>query len=469
MKAPKVSICVLFNGGFRHAEFVFALFAAKEHDWRLEPNRRMLDHAGWLIGVGNTDDVARKRNRGIEAFLKSDAEVIVFIDDDEVFDPDAIHKLVAGVHRDERPIVSGLVMVTRRAGNIAPGCVAFDGESFREYRHVPPERYWPVGAVGAGFLAIHRSVIERMGDEFSDDAWPWFKFAQWNKKDATPDVMGEDYVFSVRAHKLGYPVIVDTKVHVGHIKQRVLHTRDLWAATPPEMLPPSVVAVIPVKDNLADTQQIVKALLADEACTEVVVIDNGSTPKTRRWLDQSGATVLDAKGWGIHTMWNLGAAYAAEYHPRAHLLFVNNDVRIEPGSVAAMFDAIENGPPELVAVCPNYDGRIGAGVEWLQGICAERYDGTGGLSGFCFMVRAEWFLGGYRFPEDAMWWYGDNDLLLTIEQAGGKYGMVHAARCTHLDGGGKTGDWRSPEMQAQLERDKQAFLRKWGAMLQEAS
>jgi len=104
-------------------------------------------------------------------------------------------------------------------------------------------------------------------------------------------------------------------------------------------------------------------------------------------------------------------------------------------------------------------------VERLQGICAERYDGTGGLSGFAFMVRGSWFASGYRFPEDAMWWYGDNDLLLTIEANGGWYGMAHGATCEHLDGGGRTGEWRSPEMQAQLERDRQAFERKWANML----
>ena len=465
MKPPKVAICVLFNGGFRHAEFVFALLAAKEHDWNLPKDQRILDHGGWLIGVGNTDDVARKRNRGIEAMLKSQADVILFIDDDEVFDPDSIHRLVAGIHATDRPLVSGLVMVTRRSGMVTPGCVAFDGSTFREYHHVPAERYWNVGAVGAGFLAIHRTLLERMHQEFSQDAWPWFKFSQWNTEGNDPDVMGEDYVFSVRCHKLGFPVVVDTKVHVGHIKQRTLNTRDMWAQFPQEALPATNVAVIPVKDNLNYTQALVKQLLADPACDEIVVVDNGSTPKTRKWLDAQPITVLNAQGWGIHKMWNLGAAYAHEYHPRPNICFLNNDVRISEPFMGPLSDALEAGPPDLIAVCPNYDGRVGAGVERLQGICAERYDGTGGLSGFAFMVRGSWFASGYRFPEDAMWWYGDNDLLLTIEANGGWYGMAHGATCEHLDGGGRTGEWRSPEMQAQLERDRQAFERKWSNML----
>jgi glycosyltransferase involved in cell wall biosynthesis len=223
--------------------------------------------------------------------------------------------------------------------------------------------------------------------------------------------------------------------------------------------------VIPVKDNLNYTQALIKQLQADEACHEIVVIDNGSTAKTRRWLDQSGATVLSAPGVGIHTMWNMGADWALQYHPRPTICFLNNDVRLGEPFMGPLSDALTNGPPDLIAVCPNYDGRTGAGVERLQGICAERYDGTGGLAGFAYMVKGEWFLNGYRFPEDCMWWYGDNDLLLSIEMSGGWYGMVHAATVEHLDGGGRTGNWDDPAMQAQLAKDQAAFQRKWAKVL----
>jgi GT2 family glycosyltransferase len=469
VRAPRVSVCVLFNGGYKHAEFEHALDAAFSHDTTLPAKDRIFDPFEWRIGVGGTDDVARKRNRGIEAFLKTSGDVLVFIDDDEVFDRDAIHRLVASVHPKDAPVVSGLVMVTRASGNITPGCVQFDGERFREYHEIPPVEMWPVGAVGAGFLAIHRSVLEELAEAHRDDAWPWFKFAQHNDRDGKPDVMGEDYVFSLRVRRLGYPVVVNTRVHVGHIKTRTLWARDMWAQFPPQVLPVTNVAVIPVKDNLNYTQALVKQLLADGACDEIVVVDNGSTPKTRRWLDSQPITVLDAPGAGIHHMWNMGAGWALQYHARPHICFLNNDVRIGEPFMAPLSDALTNGPPDLLAVCPNYDGRTGAGVERLQGICAERYDGTGGLAGFAFMVRGEWFLNGYAFPADCMWWYGDNDLLLSIEASGGWYGMVHAATVEHLDGGGRTGDWVDPAMQAQLAKDRAAFERKWAPLLQGAA
>jgi GT2 family glycosyltransferase len=464
MTRGKVSVCVLFNGGYKHAEFEHALDAAFSYDSTLPDGDRLFHPYEWRIGVGGTDDVARKRNRGIEAFLTTGSEWLVFIDDDEVFDRDTIHRLIASAHPTERPVISALVMVARKSGNITPGCVSWDGAQFREYHEISPTELWQVGAVGAGFLAIHRSVLEAMAEKHATDAWPWFKFAQRDTA-AGPDVMGEDYVFALRVQALGYPVFVNTRIHVGHIKTRILWPRDMWNQQPPQALPLSNVAVIPVKDNLNYTASLIKQLKADEDCHEIVVVDNGSTAKTRKWLDKAGVTVLDAPGQGIHRMWNMGAAHAMQYYPRANVCFLNNDIRVGDRFMGAMSGALNDGPPDLIAVCPNYDGRTGAGVERLNGICAERYDGSGGLAGFAYMVRGEWFQTGYRFPEDCMWWYGDNDLLFSIEMAGGWYGMTHATTVEHLDGGGRTGEWDNPEMQAQLGRDRKAFEVKWSKIM----
>src|SRR5207237_1347913 len=112
--------------------------------------------------------------------------------------------------------------------------------------------------------------------------------------------------------------------------------------------------------------------------------------------------------------------------------------------------------------CPNYDGRAGEPLERLQGICANRYDGTGGLAGFALMVKGELFRAGYRFPEDAMWWYGDNDLTLTIDKHNGWYAMVTTVEVEHLDGGGQTGEgWADYGNTPQGKADLEAFQRRW--------
>jgi len=461
MKPGKVAVATLFNGRFECAEFNFALAAAFAYDE--QQKHRLFDHPARWIGVGNADDLARKRNRAVEAFLKSDAEWLVFIDDDQVFDPDAIHRLVRDAHPTERPILSALIIAERGKGiRFSPACAAWDGKSFRQVHEIPRQQFTQWGAVGTGMIAIHRTVLVAMGEKHADDAWPWFKFAQW-QTDNDVDVLGEDYTFCLRAQALGFPCTLDTRVHAGHVKRRVLTARDFWNQFPMEMHEPSVVAVIPVKDKLTYTKRIVAQLQADEAVAEIVIIDNGSTPETRRWLDKSGATVLDAKGAGIHTMWNMGIDYSFAYHARPYTLILNNDLRISEPFAAPLRDALINGPGELVAVCPNYDGRIGAGVERLQGICANRYDGTGGLAGFAFMVKPEWWQTGWRFDENLTWWYGDNDFTMEVEVQGGYCGMSHAATVEHLDGGGQTGKWDDPKMQAILARDGELFRAKWAA------
>jgi GT2 family glycosyltransferase len=198
--------------------------------------------------------------------------------------------------------------------------------------------------------------------------------------------------------------------------------------------------------------------------TDILILDNGSNAETRRWFEtQKVAKVAAAMGLGIHEMWNAGAKWAMSLHPRANLLFLNNDIRIGPDFCHTLRNALRSDD-ELVAVCPNYDGRtLVEDVAQLHGICANRYDGTGGLAGFAFMVKSELFAAGWEFPEDCKWWFGDNDLTLTIDQMGGWYGMAGGTTVEHLDGGGKTGKWDDPKMQAQLAADQAVFMEKWGA------
>ena len=112
-----------------------------------------------------------------------------------------------------------------------------------------------------------------------------------------------------------------------------------------------------------------------------------------------------------------------------------------------------------MAVSGNYDGRQGSGVVPVSGICANRYDGTGGLAGFAFALRAEWIAGGFRFDESMRWWYSDNDLCLELEKAGAWYGIAVDALVEHLDGGSQTA---TPDGWADIiAADRAAFEAKW--------
>lgn len=223
--------------------------------------------------------------------------------------------------------------------------------------------------------------------------------------------------------------------------------------------------VIPVKDKLHLTQSIVEQCWSDPDVVEVVVVDNGSTDGTAEWLAETdsafGITMPDA---GIHEMWNAGVTHILNtfrVHEATSVAILNNDLALGDNCLSICDEALRH-LPQLAAVCPNYDGRTGKprSVVPTREICAGRYDGSGGLAGFAMILARDW-AERYLFPESLRWWYGDNDLVLSIAEAGRQCGIVIDATCEHLDGGGQTGDWMSPEMRAIVENDRQVFLAKW--------
>ena len=219
--------------------------------------------------------------------------------------------------------------------------------------------------------------------------------------------------------------------------------------------------VIPVRDKLEYTRTLVGQLTEQGGFTDLLIYDHASSARDMvEWLERQPDVTRVSEGLGVHEMWNLGIAEAVRRHAgNVDVLFLNNDVRLGPEFCRLMSVALHSDP-HLVAVSGNYDGRQGEGVIPVRGIFRGRNDGSGGLAGFAFAVKAE-FLGSYRFPEDMKWWFGDNDLCLSIEQAGGWYGVAVDATCEHLDGGSVTFRERRAELADQIEADRAAFVAKW--------
>lgn len=227
-------------------------------------------------------------------------------------------------------------------------------------------------------------------------------------------------------------------------------------------------AVIPVKNQIAYTRNLVGQLL-DQAEGDLLLVDNGSTDGTRTWAEEDEALAVAPlfhftrmPNANIHEMWNYGLDWAAadcEGKPHSVAL-LNNDLRIGSEFLSRL-DATLRCDDRIAVAGANYDRRQipdGKGCQIVRSVCGGRYDGTGGLPGFAMMLRGEL---GYRFPKDLRWWYGDADLVHTTVHAGRFCVISKHATCEHLDGGGRTGDWNSPEMQALLRQDHGWFERKW--------
>jgi GT2 family glycosyltransferase len=438
--------------------------------------RRVVDGAHQCF-VSSMLPVAR--NKLVREFLdRPGLDWLWFVDTDQVFAPDTLERMLAAADPVERPILGALIFAyVPHEDSVWPTMWQWGADGLpRIVNNYRPGQVNKVGATGTGCVLIHRSVFEKIaatekpgaGKVYGDTPWPWFQYGEWVNQDGKPDTFGEDLTFMLRANVgCDIPVHVDTGIQVGHVKDWVVTQSSFLERAKIEELAARTVVVIPVKDKPDLTKGIVRQLRAQGGYDELVLVDNGSQRPLLDWYKrQSDIVVLDGKGQGIHQMWNAGAAYALSSWPKANLIFLNNDLELGPEFCTRLSTALRSSPT-IAACCPNYDGRLlGDGQTMrLKGICANRYDGTGGLCGFAFAVRSEVFMAGYRFPEDCMWWFGDNDLCMTIDESGHRYVMAGGCTVVHLDGGGQTGDWESPEIQPQLLADQAAFTRRWGAVL----
>lgn len=158
-------------------------------------------------GAGRLDNA---RNFIAKQFLATKGEWLLTIDTDMVFFPEDFDQLCATADADTAPIVSGIYFVDEKKARPAAGEL--------KQGHVRSLTDWPEGAtldveyVGAGFMLIHRSVLEALGPE------------PYRQDVAAPAgaLLGEDYAFCHRSREAGFGIKLNTKVFLGHIKPRVL-------------------------------------------------------------------------------------------------------------------------------------------------------------------------------------------------------------------------------------------------------
>jgi hypothetical protein len=172
-------------------------------------------------------DVPDNRNFATKKFLdETPYEWLMFIDTDMGFLPDSVDRLIEAADPQERPIVGGLCFSAR--------AVAYDGYGgarigvrptlfmpARNEEGVLGFKNWPryeensvmrVGATGAAFLLMHRSVLEKVRAEYGDEWWSMTRYDNGQ-------LLSEDLSFCARAGALQVPVHVHTGVKTTHHKQ----------------------------------------------------------------------------------------------------------------------------------------------------------------------------------------------------------------------------------------------------------
>ena len=142
---------------------------------------------------------------------KKDYDYIMWIDSDQVFEPNDFFKLL----EHDKDIVSGLYLRKPKGDNLsdipvffacfsAPDKGLFTNEVNGELR--------TVYANGMGWMLVKKGVFEKID-------YPWFY--PINTNDGV-GIHGEDHSFQIRAKEAGFDSWADTSIIVGHEKEVVL-------------------------------------------------------------------------------------------------------------------------------------------------------------------------------------------------------------------------------------------------------
>lgn len=163
--------------------------------------------------------IASARNRVVGRFLESGCDWLWLVDSDMAWSPGALDRLLA-VGCPESPIVGGLCFGTVE-GRLVP--TIFDRITLQgvdvmvRVGQYPRDRLVKVAATGAAFLLVHRDVLVAVRDAKFSSVFPWFQ-----EVERDGEHVGEDVEFCLRAGEVGFPVLVDTRVKVGHAKSLLL-------------------------------------------------------------------------------------------------------------------------------------------------------------------------------------------------------------------------------------------------------
>jgi hypothetical protein len=162
-------------------------------------------------------DIVSSCNKLVAGLLGSAEQWLWILGDDHVFGPDLLVQLLRHLYGETpRDLVAPLVAARQAPFPSVMGMIEEVPEKrirtvlFNECTGV-----MPVDVVGSAGLLVHRRVFERMGS-------PWFRAGS-----IVATGLGEDWDFCRRANALGFPLVIDTTLRMGHTTSMTI-----WPATP---------------------------------------------------------------------------------------------------------------------------------------------------------------------------------------------------------------------------------------------
>ena len=180
---------------------------------------RLADARGVTKAIFANGDVGRLdegRNRVAAEFLKTDAEWLLWLDTDMVFTPVDFDNILRRGGMGN-PIVTGLYY--RASDPPTPCAMRYKDGHARVLTTVAPNKAISVDTAGFGFMLTHREVLEKMAPQYNP-THPWFDNGQIGPNG---QALADDSSFCFRAKELGYDIILDTSIRLGHIKAKPIY------------------------------------------------------------------------------------------------------------------------------------------------------------------------------------------------------------------------------------------------------
>lgn len=191
--------------------------------------------------------IGRSRSIMCTEFLKvEDADVMVIIDDDIVFEPADFWKIVEGA-RETRGVYGGAYVTRSTEPHITSRAIPGTGEQV--FAQTPNRRPVEYQYLATGFWAVHRDVMEAMIAGTFEDAfgghtlplcelgadrpfYPFFSPFVTKEADGRTHYLSEDWAFSNRARQLGFKIWVDLSIILIHMGLYPFTVRDLKDTEP---------------------------------------------------------------------------------------------------------------------------------------------------------------------------------------------------------------------------------------------
>lgn len=169
-----------------------------------------------MVGFQIGSLVYDSRNNLARRAIASEADMVLWLDSDMVFNPDTLQRLIETKEKTGAAIVSGLYF--RRVPPFSP--VLYDRLSMRDKRcewsefDTIPDEPFEVGGCGFGCVLMDTDVLvdvfARKGDLFGP-----------------LNGTGEDLSFCIRARECGHNIICDPTISLGHVGTTVIN-RDFF-------------------------------------------------------------------------------------------------------------------------------------------------------------------------------------------------------------------------------------------------